>query len=117
MPETESDTARSSCAAVLSAAVSLHTSPPGGTTTRRLPSNVTALGRPRVAASLPSLWATVAASTVSGVRPKVFWTRIRTASPPWLRWVIMRSDWSRSGVGARPCCEAAQDVNQASRPG
>ena len=70
-----------------------------------------------MAALLPSVSPTVAASTVSGVVPKVFWIRMRSASPPWLRWLIMRTVWSRKGVAATSCCAFAQDVNQSRAPG
>jgi hypothetical protein len=58
----------------------------------------------------------VAASTTSGVVPKVFWTRIRSASPPWLRCVIIRTDWLSSAVGARRCCDWAHEVNHGRGP-
>lgn len=51
------------------------------------------------------------ASTVSGVVPNVFWMRIRSASPPWLRWVIIRTDWLSNTVLARRCWDCAQEVN------
>jgi hypothetical protein len=52
---------------------------------------------------------------VSGVLPNVFCTRIRTAVPPWLRWVTMRTDWLSSGAAARPSWDCAQEVNQLGR--
>lgn len=91
-PDTASDTATSPCARVVMATMSLQTSPPAGTVTFLRPSKVTVLGSPASAASLPLLGATVAASKVSGLVPKVFCTRIRRASPPWLRRLIIRTD-------------------------
>ncbi|MCZ4516191.1 hypothetical protein O3Q52_50435, partial [Streptomyces sp. ActVer] len=79
------DTATSSCARVSSSVASLHTSPLGGTTTSRRPSKAMARTAPSIAGPpWPSalLRPTVAASTMSGVLPKVFWNRTRSAPQP-----------------------------------
>ena len=106
-------TARFVSGRVASLVSSLQTSPPAGIVTAGRPAKVRSRVMVTAAPSAPG--PAVACPMVSGPVPKVFWSRTRTASPPWLRWVIIRSDWPVTGASARPSCDWAHEVNHAGR--
>lgn len=96
---------------------SLQTSPPTGIVTLSAPPKVSTRSVPATIAGPPALRASDVWSMTTGPTPNWFCSRIRTASPPWLRRVTIRIDWFAKFLVETRCWDWAQLVNQPAASG